>query len=229
MTRQICRSDRIGGGLPTVPGMACKRSVFRRGARTASATATGTGPEPAVRRATTDYQVGYQRCGHVGRAGRGRAVTCGDPYGGCCWAGPTLVGGRSWRGRPVDGPNLRRDNPQEPRPGGRRANPPAPGRLGPWGSSAPRGTPTAFPSLARESLVLRPEGRLNLTAARRVALPTAQRFAVGTRRPFWQELQPGFPVQPRRPLGATFYTRSPGGGRQGAFPLARRISPAHHG
>src|SRR5215207_10237224 len=64
-----------------------------------------------------------------------------------------------------DGPNLRRDNPQEPRPGGRRANPPAPGRLGPWGSSAPRGTPTAFPSFARESLVLRPEGRLNLTVA----------------------------------------------------------------
>src|SRR5215207_6365082 len=60
---------------------------------------------------------------------------------------------------------LRRDNPQEPRPGGRRANPPAPGRLRPWGSSAARGTPTAFPSLARESLVLRPEGRVNLTAA----------------------------------------------------------------
>jgi len=64
-----------------------------------------------------------------------------------------------------DGLNSEKDNPQEPRPGGRRANPPAPGRLGPWGSSAPRGTPTAFPSLARESLVLRPEGRVNLTAA----------------------------------------------------------------
>src|SRR5215218_4863984 len=61
-------------------------------------------------------------------------------------------------GRPIlawapgeDGPNSEKDNPQEPHPGGRRASPPAPGRLGPWGSSAPRGTPTAFPSLARES------------------------------------------------------------------------------
>jgi hypothetical protein len=76
------------------------------------------------------------------------------------------------RGRPIlawapgeDGLNSEKDNPQEPRPGDGRANPPAPGRLGPWGSSAPRGTPVAFPSLARESLVLRPEDRLNLTAA----------------------------------------------------------------
>jgi hypothetical protein len=192
MTRQTCRSDAVWGrGSPTVPGMACKRSVFRRGAWSASATATGTGPEPAVRRATTDYQVGYQRCGHVGRPGRGPAVTCGDRYGGCCWAGTALVGGRSWRGR-EDGPNLRRTTPRNP--SGWPAGEPACSRpIGPWGSSAPRGTPAAVPSLARESLVLRPEGRLNLTAARRVALPTAQRFAVRTRRPFWQELQPGFP------------------------------------
>jgi hypothetical protein len=164
------------------------------GSMSASASATGTGPEPAVRVATTDCQVGYQRCGHVGSA---RMRTGGDLWG------PVrrmLLGGSRLGGWPIlawapgeDGPNLRRDNPQEPRPGGRRANPPAPGRLGPWGSSAPRGTPAAFPSLARGSLVLRPEGRLNLTAARRVALPTAQRFAVGTRRPVWQELQPGFP------------------------------------
>src|SRR5215217_6594492 len=64
-----------------------------------------------------------------------------------------------------DGLNSEKDNPQEPRPGDGRANPPAPGRLGPWGSSAPRGTPTAFPSLARERS--RPTTRrpLNLTAA----------------------------------------------------------------
>src|SRR5215208_4862087 len=83
-----------------------------------------------------------------------------------------LLGG-SRRGRwPIlarapgeDGPNSEKDNPQEPRPGDERANPPAPGRLGPWGSSAPRGTPTAFPSLAREES--RPTTRrpLNLTAA----------------------------------------------------------------
>ena len=54
--------------------------------------------------------------------------------------------------------------PGGPRPGGRRANPPAPGRLGPWGSSAPRGTPVAFPRTTRESPVLRPRGRLDLAA-----------------------------------------------------------------
>ena len=31
------------------------------------ASATGTGPERAVRRATADCQVDYRRCGHVGR------------------------------------------------------------------------------------------------------------------------------------------------------------------
>src|SRR5215218_1909311 len=90
-----------------------------------------------------------------------------------------------------DGPNLRRDDPQEPRPGGRRANPPAPGRLGPWGSSAPRGTPAAFPSLARESLVLRPEGRLNLTAA--TAGGATHRPAV--RRPDPSALLAGTPIR----------------------------------
>jgi hypothetical protein len=60
-----------------------------------------TGPEPAVRRATTDCQVDGQECGQVGQFGQGRAVACGDRYGGCCWAGSALVGGRSWRGRPV--------------------------------------------------------------------------------------------------------------------------------
>jgi hypothetical protein len=95
----------LGEGLHTPrPGRhsiwhACKRSVFRRGARSASATATVTGP--AVRRATTDCQVDCQRCGQVGRLGRGRAVACGDRCGGGCWAGSALVGGRSWRGRPV--------------------------------------------------------------------------------------------------------------------------------
>jgi hypothetical protein len=37
----------------------------------------------------------------VGRLGRGRAVACGDRCGGGCWAGSALVGGRSWRGRPL--------------------------------------------------------------------------------------------------------------------------------
>jgi hypothetical protein len=68
-----------------------------------------------------------------------------------------------------------------------------PGRLGPRGSSVPQGAPVAFPSLARGSLVLRPEGRLTSPPRRGLRIPTARRFAVRTRRPFWQELQPGFP------------------------------------
>src|SRR5215218_9911583 len=127
-----------------------------------------------------------------------------------------------------DGPNLRRDNPQEPRPGGRRANPPAPGRLGPWGSSAPRGTPTAFPSLARESLVLRPEGRLNLTAA--TAGGATHRPAV--RRPDPSALLAGTPtrispVQPRRPLGAKRNLEGAKVAVKATLPLARRVCPAH--
>jgi hypothetical protein len=51
----------------------------------------------------------------------------------------------------------------------------------------------AFPGLARGSLVLRPEGRLTSPPRRGLRIPTARRFAVRTRRPFWQELQPGFP------------------------------------
>src|SRR5215218_6922819 len=118
-------------------------------------------------------------------------------------------------------PKPEKDNPQEPRPGDGRANPPAPGRLGPWGSSAPRGTPTAVPSLARESLVLRPEGRVNLTATRRVAPPTAQRFAVWARRPFRQELQSGFPgPTASAPRGSTVdYARKMA--VKAVFPLAR--------
>jgi hypothetical protein len=114
------------------------------------------------------------------------------------------------------GLNSEKDNPQEPRPGGRRANPPAPGRLGPWGSSAPRGTPTAFPSLARESLVLRPEGRLNLTAATAgCSCPPPSGSPSGPVGPSGRSSNPDFPVQPRRPLGATFYGSLPRGSRQG--------------
>jgi hypothetical protein len=114
-----------------------------------------------------------------------------------------------------DGPNYEKDNPREPRPSGLRANPPAPGRLGPWGSSAPRGTPTAFPSLARESLVPRPEGRLNLTAA--TAGGATHRPAV--RRPGPSALlagtQPGFPgPTASAPRGEAESRRRPGA-RQG--------------
>jgi hypothetical protein len=145
-------------------------------------------------------------------------------------AGPTLVGGRSWRGRPVRWPELEKDNPQEPRPGGRRANPPAPGRLGPWGSSAPRGTPVAFPSLARESLVLRPEGRLNLTAA--TAGCATHRPAV--RRPDPSALLAGTPTRISRsnrvgPSGQLFIIGAQEVAVKATFPLARRVCPAHEG
>jgi hypothetical protein len=40
-----------------------------------------------------------------------------------------------------DGSNSEKDNPQEPRPGGRRANPPAPGRWAPGGHQRPEELP----------------------------------------------------------------------------------------
>src|SRR5215218_8760989 len=54
---------------------------------------------------------------------------------------------------------LEKDNPQEPRPGGRRANPPAPGRWAPGGHQRPRNSHGLPESRSRESR-LRPEGRL---------------------------------------------------------------------
>src|SRR5215217_7254298 len=83
------------------------------------------------------------------------------------------------------------DDPQEPRPVDRRASPPAPGRLGPWGSSAPRGTPVAFPRTTRESPVLRPRGRLDLAAWRSgCAFPPS-----ATRRPGPSALPAGTPIR----------------------------------
>jgi hypothetical protein len=139
--------------------------------------------------------------------------------------------GPSGAGAPrKDGPNLERDNPQEPRPVDRRANPPAPGRLGPWGSSVPRGTPTAFPSLVRESLVLRPEGRLNLTTATGVA--HTHRPAV--RRPGPSALLAGAPTRISRssrvgPSGRLNRVGAHEVAVKATFPLARRVCPASGG
>jgi hypothetical protein len=184
-----------------------------------------------MRRATTDCQVGCQRCRQVGRLGRGRAVACGDRYGGCCWAGPAVVGGRSWPGRPVRMAwTLEKDNPQEPRPGGRRANPPAPGRLGPWGSSVPRGTPTAFPSLARECS--RPTTRRPREPHRRNSgwrHPPPSGSPSGPVGPSGRNSNPDFPVQPRRPLGAKRNLEGGRGRVKAMFPLARRVCPAQDG
>ena len=70
------------------------------------------------------------------------------------------------RGRPIlawapgeDGPNLKRTTPESPvRVASGRARL-LPADWAPGGHQRPEGTPVAFPSLARESLVLRPEGR----------------------------------------------------------------------
>src|SRR5215217_6749397 len=64
-----------------------------------------------------------------------------------------------------DGLNSEKDNPQEPRPGDGRADPPAPGRLGPWGHQRPEELPRPSRVSLESVLVLRPEGRVNLTAA----------------------------------------------------------------
>jgi hypothetical protein len=142
-----------------------------------------------------------------------------------------LVAGRSWRGRPREaGPNLKRDNPQEPRPVDRRANPPAPDRLGPWGSSVPRGTLTAFPSLARESLVLRPEGRFDLTTVTGVA--RTHRPAV--RRPGPSALLAGAPTRISRssrirPSGQLNSIGAQEVAVKATFPLASRVCPASGG
>src|SRR5215213_987152 len=123
-------------------------------------------------------------------------------------------------------PKPEKDNPQEPRPGDGRANPPAPGRLGPWGSSAPRGTPTAFPSLAREES--RPTTRrpLNLTAA--TAGGATHRPAV--RRPdpsaLLAGLQPGFPGPTASAPRGEAQTRRPPGARQGDVSAGQTRMPS---
>src|SRR5215213_8430019 len=126
-------------------------------------------------------------------------------------------------------PKPEKDNPQEPRPGDGRANPPAPGRLGPWGSSAPRGTPTAFPSLARESS--RPTTRrpLNLT----VATVGGATHRPAVRRPDPSALLAGAPTRiSRSNASAPRAKRNSEGGRgrvKAMFPLATRVCPAHDG
>jgi hypothetical protein len=115
---------------------------------------------------TTDCQVDGQECGQAGRFGQGRAVACGDRHGGCCWAGSALEDRRSWPGRPVRmARTLSKNNPQEPRPGGQRADPPAPGRWAPGGHQRPEELPWPSRVSLERVLVLRPEGRVNLTAA----------------------------------------------------------------
>ena len=88
----------------------------------------------------------------------------------------------------------------------------------------------AFPSLARESLVLRPEGRLNLTAA--TAGGATHRPAV--RRPDPSVLLAGTPTRISRssrvgPSGQLFTVGAHGVTVKATFPLARRICAAPDG
>jgi hypothetical protein len=129
-----------------------------------------------------------------------------------------------------DGPKLERDDPQEPRPVDRRANPPAPGRFGPWGSSVPQGTPAAFPSLTRESLVVRPEGRLSLTTTTAdCAYPPSSGSPSGPVGPSGRNSNPDFPVQPHRPSGQLLIVGAHEAAVKTTFPLASRVCPASGG
>src|SRR6266508_2071106 len=180
--------------------------------------------------------------------GGDREGTCGDPFGLCGTTSrrprpattrrsPENRPHAAPRGRQIlvwapgeDGPNLRRDNPQEPCPGGRRANPPAPGRLGPWGSSVPRGTLAAFPSLARGES--RPTTRRSLEPHRRTAGCATHRPAV--RRPGPSALLAGTPTRISRsnrvgPSGQLFTLGAHEVAVKATFPLAGRIRPAHDG
>jgi hypothetical protein len=66
----------------------------------------------------------------------------------------------------------------------------------------------AFPSLDRESLVLRPEGRLNLTTTTAdCAYPPSSGSPFGPVSPSGRNSNPDFPVQPRQPLGAERHSR----------------------
>ena len=119
------------------------------------------------------------RCDRRRPRSRGdREGTCGDPFGLLDHRPATTRrspenrphaaprDGRSWRGRPLRmARTLRRTTPKSPVRVASGRTRLLPADWAPGGRQVPRGTPTAFPRLARESLVLRPEGRVNLTAA----------------------------------------------------------------
>jgi hypothetical protein len=133
-----------------------------------------------------------------------------------------LLGG-SRRGRwPIlarapgqDGLNSEKDNPQEPRQGGRRANPPAPGRWAPGGHQRPEELPR--PSRVSLERVSSYDPKAAEPHRRNGGWrhPPPSGSPSGPVGPSGRSSNPDFPVQPRRPLGATFNSRTPRGGRQG--------------
>src|SRR5215212_11822213 len=122
---------------------------------------------------------------------------------------------------------LENDNPQEPRPGDGRADPPAPGRWAPGGHQRPEELP--WPSRVSLERVSSYDPKAAEPHRRNggLRIPTVQRFAVRTRRPFWKDSNPDFPVQPRRPLGAKRNLEGRRGRVKATLPLARRVCPAH--
>jgi hypothetical protein len=144
-----------------------------------------------------------------------------------------LLGG-SRRGRwPIlarapgeDGPNSDKDNPQGPRPGGRRANPPAPGRWAPGGHQRPEELPRpSRVSLERVSSydpkAAEPHRR---NGGWRPPPPSGS--PSGPVGPSGRNSNPDFPVQPRRPLGAQRNLEGGRGRVKATFPLAKRVCPA---
>jgi hypothetical protein len=94
----------------------------------------------------------------------------------------------------------------------------------------PRGTPTAFPSLARESS--RPTTRRPREPHRRNSgwrHPPPSGSPSGPVGPSGRNSNPDFPVQPRRPLGAKRNLEGGRGRVKAMFPLARRVCPAQDG
>jgi hypothetical protein len=176
-----------------------------------------------------------RRCDRGGHDhGGDRDGTCGDPFGlPALYYQPappagndTTVAGEptscSAAGRQIlvwapgeDGPNLRRTTPKNPVR--LTAGEPACSRpIGPLGViSAPRNSRGLPEPRSRES---RPTTRRPLEPHRRdggLRNPPPSGSPSGPVGPSGRNSNPDFPVQPRRPLGATFYARSPGGDRQG--------------
>jgi hypothetical protein len=196
------------------------------GARSASATATVTGP--AVRRPTTDCQVDCQRCGQGGSAW---TRTSGGLWG------PVrrrLLGGFRLGRWPIlarapgeDGPNLRRTTPKSPvrAAGGRTRLLPA--DWAPGGHQRPEELPRpSRVSLERVSFLTtrRPREPHRRNGGWRHPPPSGS--PSGPVSPSGRNSNPDFPVQPRRPLGAQRNLEGAKVAVKARVPLARRVCPA---
>ena len=174
------------------------------------------------------------RCDRGGHDhGGDREGTCGDPFG-LRWTtsrrprpattrrSPENRPHAAPRGRQIlvgasgeDGPNLRRTTPKNPVrvAGGRTRLLPAD-----W---APGGhqRPEELPRPSRASLERAPSHDPKAAEPHRRnggwRHPPPSGSPSGPVGPSGRNSNPDFPVQPRRPLGATLHARSPGGGRQG--------------